>query len=312
MSEVIEENGTLVRLQDIDPAALFSADPEPMNELIALVAEKVEGEPPDLTTAAGRKRINSLAYQVSRSKTAIDDLGKQAAADLKRRTGEIDARRKQAREALDTLRDRVKKPFTDWEAEQVRIAEEQRLAKEAEERRVQEAREAAERQRQAEIDAENARRDAELAERERAVKEAEAAQAERERQAAAAEAEKQREAEAALAKERAEKERLAREEQIRKEAEQQARRDAETKAQAELDRVAREAAEREAAIQREADEKAKQEARDIADKANREWCECQVIEALTSKGLTVDVAVEVVGLVSLKMIPRLSIDYSRE
>lgn len=48
----------------------------------------------------------------------------------KKQTGEIDAARKKARDTLDALRDEVRKPLTDWEAEQERIEQERKDAEE--------------------------------------------------------------------------------------------------------------------------------------------------------------------------------------
>lgn len=74
---------------------------------------------PDLTTKKGRAEIASMAAKVARTKTYLDDAGKQL-CDQER--AKIDATlsvvldsRKMIRAALDDLRDEVRKPLTDWE-----------------------------------------------------------------------------------------------------------------------------------------------------------------------------------------------------
>lgn len=77
----------------------------------------------DISTPAGREAIASLAYKVARSKTALDEQGKELVGAIKKQSGEIDAERKRMRDELDALKDEVRKPLTDWEnAEKVRVA----------------------------------------------------------------------------------------------------------------------------------------------------------------------------------------------
>ena len=64
-----------------------------------------------------------MAYKVARSKTALDEQGKELVGAIKKQSGEIDAERKRVRDELDALKDEVRKPLTDWEnAEKERVA----------------------------------------------------------------------------------------------------------------------------------------------------------------------------------------------
>lgn len=102
-------------------AAVFSK-PEDIDPIIQRIRDEVKSHAPDLTTDKGRKEIASLAYKVSRSKTALDDAGKALTEDIKKQAGQIDAARKKIRDQLDALRDEVRKPLTDWEAaEELRV-----------------------------------------------------------------------------------------------------------------------------------------------------------------------------------------------
>src|SRR5258708_3289999 len=56
----------------------------------------------------------SLASKVARSKTALNEMGKNLVSELKAKTGAIDSERRTIRERLDALKDEVRRPLTDW------------------------------------------------------------------------------------------------------------------------------------------------------------------------------------------------------
>lgn len=91
-------------------------------ELITPLLEKIEAEATkesfDVSTEKGRKAIASIAYRVAQSKTYIESHGKELAAELKEIPKLVDANRKYAKDFLDALRDRIRKPLDDYEAEQ--------------------------------------------------------------------------------------------------------------------------------------------------------------------------------------------------
>jgi hypothetical protein len=71
----------------------------------------------DISTEKNRKAIASLAYKVARSKTALDEMGKELGAEWKRRAGLVDADRRALRERLDALKAEVTAPLDRYEAE---------------------------------------------------------------------------------------------------------------------------------------------------------------------------------------------------
>ncbi|RVC47622.1 hypothetical protein EN781_00355 [Mesorhizobium sp. M4A.F.Ca.ET.090.04.2.1] len=73
---------------------------------------------PDLSTATGRKEIGSLAYKVTRTKTAIDNAGKKLNEDARAQINKVDAKRRIVREEFEALAERARKPLTDWETEE--------------------------------------------------------------------------------------------------------------------------------------------------------------------------------------------------
>jgi hypothetical protein len=63
-----------------------------------------------------------LGYNIARTKTYIDNIGKELTTEYKEVPKKIDAIRKNARELLDNLKDEVKKPLEEWQKEQEKIA----------------------------------------------------------------------------------------------------------------------------------------------------------------------------------------------
>jgi hypothetical protein len=79
---------------------------------------------PDLTTDKGRKEIASLAFKVTRTKTAIDAARKQLTEDWRTKTSQANAAGKEITDRLDALAADVRRPLTEWEtAEKTRVAE---------------------------------------------------------------------------------------------------------------------------------------------------------------------------------------------
>jgi len=197
----------IIKVESLDPVALFTGSG--IDPILKEIERQVSGLEYDLETAKGRKEIASTAHKVSKAKVLLDGLGKTLVADWKGKAKKVDATRKQAREFLDDLRDKVRKPLTDREeAETTRIA-----AEDAEKRRLVEE----------EID----RQDRELAEREAKLAEREA--------------ELKRKEDARLAKEKADKDeqdRKDREAKLKTEAADAAKKEAEENAAA--DRIAAE------------------------------------------------------------------------
>jgi len=209
-------------------------------------------EVPNLSTAKGRARVASLAARVSRSKTAIEKPGREFLKRLKEQPKIVETELRRFIIECDTLRDEVRRPLTEWEQEQERIAAEQ--AAEAERQR---------------IEAEQA-----------AAAEALKKQLETDHELALLLNDKF-DREAAEARAEAERQRIAREEELKRQAAEQARREVEEAAQRERDAAAqREAALKAQAEQAERDriaaqERAEREAKEAADKAEGQRIEAQ-------------------------------------
>lgn len=334
MSEIMD----LVVIEKKNAMAVFTNNDQ-LDPLIEAIEKEARSLVPDVTTKKGRDAIASMAHKVARSKTYIDNAGKDLVAELKALPKQIDESRRVVRERLDALKDEVRRPLTEWEAEQARIAaekaaEEERQRIEAEQKAALEAL-----RKQVEVDHEMALLMDKDIDRERADK---AAEAERQRIAREEEIKRQaeekakreaaekaqreidaaatREREAILAKERAERERIEaqqraereqREAAERAEREKQAAVEAERrKAQEEADRIRREAEQREQARLAEEKRKADEQARREADVKHRKAVGTEIVKALLANtSLTRDQAIEVLAAIKDGNIPHTGISY---
>lgn len=103
----------LAIVETLNPAVVFA--PGGVDSILEKIRTEVKSVKTDISTGSGRDQIRSLAFKVARSKTALDELGKNLVADLKKQTGAIDAERRRIRDDLDALKDEVRQPLTDWE-----------------------------------------------------------------------------------------------------------------------------------------------------------------------------------------------------
>ena len=93
-----------------------------LDPYLAKIKEELDAFVPDVTTKKGRDAIASIAHKVARSKTALDNIGKELVAELKDVPKKIDAERKRMRDTLDAWKDDVRRPLTEWEeAEEARV-----------------------------------------------------------------------------------------------------------------------------------------------------------------------------------------------
>lgn len=115
-----EATGTaLLKIEDItadNAPAIFGHNS--LSRFVELARAEVVGEVPDLTTDKGRKRIASLAATVARSKTAVDAAGRAYLKKLKEMPKGIEAELREFITAMDALRDEVRAPLNEYEAEQ--------------------------------------------------------------------------------------------------------------------------------------------------------------------------------------------------
>ena len=298
MSEVTD----LVVIEKQNAMAVFTTK-EQLDPIIEAIEKEARSLVPDVSTRKGRDAIASMAHKVARSKTYIDNAGKDLVAELKALPKQIDESRRIVRERLDALKDEVRRPLTEWEAEQERIkAEEAMNAMHAEalEMNIKFDQELAAKfeadhemallmNKDFDRDREEQRRQAEQAQREHEerIKQEAAEQARRDAEAkhkAELDAAARREAEEKARAEAAERQRIETEqraEREKKETEERARREKEEAVAAERRRQEEEKAARLAEEQR----KAEEEARRAADKEHRRTINRRVIADLIAQGI---------------------------
>ncbi|HEO9919025.1 TPA: hypothetical protein QIQ88_004786 [Enterobacter asburiae] len=334
MSEVTD----LVVIEKQNAMAVFTTK-EQLDPIIEAIEKEARSLVPDVSTRKGRDAIASMAHKVARSKTYIDNAGKDLVAELKALPKQIDESRRIVRERLDALKDEVRRPLTEWEAEQERIKAEEAmnaLHAEALEMNIKFDQELAAKfeadhemallmNKDFDRDREEQRRLAEQAQREREerIKQEAADKAKREaeeRHKAELDAAARREAEVKARAEAAERQRIEAEQRAQREAEEarlRAEREKQAaiaaeqrKAQEEADRIKREAEAKEAARlaedKRIADETAKRE----ADVKHRKTVGTEIVNALLANtSLTREQAIEVLTALKDDLIPCAKIHY---
>ncbi|PJD28433.1 hypothetical protein B9Q26_07155 [Enterobacter hormaechei] len=122
MSEVTD----LVVIEKQNAMAIFTTK-EQLDPIIEAIEKEARSLVPDVSTRKGRDAIASMAHKVARSKTYIDNAGKDLVAELKALPKQIDESRRIVRERLDALKDEVRRPLTEWEAGQERIKAEEAM-----------------------------------------------------------------------------------------------------------------------------------------------------------------------------------------
>lgn len=102
-----------------DTALQVFTEPQGVDKYINQIRQEALSLVPDITTKKGRDEIASVAHWVSRSKTYLEKTGKDL-CDAERAKIDVTlkavmASRKRVESELDAIRDKVRKPLTDWE-----------------------------------------------------------------------------------------------------------------------------------------------------------------------------------------------------
>ena len=112
---------------NIEQAAYMAAfsQPQGLQTIIEQITEQalVQAEGLDASTPVSRRELASIAYSVAKAKTGIDGEGKDLVAEAKQKIKVVDDNRKAVRDALDKLKDDIRRPVTEFEeAEKKRLA----------------------------------------------------------------------------------------------------------------------------------------------------------------------------------------------
>ena len=119
-----EDISTALALPDTPVLVAAYSDPASMESILARIEQEVRAVVPDLSTATSRKAIASTAYKIARSKTALDEVGKELTEEARRTVDQVNAKRREVRERLEALQKETRAPLDEWEAvEAKRVAD---------------------------------------------------------------------------------------------------------------------------------------------------------------------------------------------
>lgn len=109
-----EESHELIELNKINAIDVFTK--QGLDPLLASIHAVVDSFVPDIDSAIGRAEIASLAYKIARSKTFLDEQGKQLGDEARATIKAINGERTRLCKDLDELKVKVRKPLTEYEA----------------------------------------------------------------------------------------------------------------------------------------------------------------------------------------------------
>jgi len=305
----------LLPLEKVNALELFSNEQTLQTLLNGIEHEATDFEP-DTETPTGRKEIATQARKVSSAKVVVEKARKALTDDWLNKKRAVDAPGQVARVFLEDLRDRIRQPLTDWEAEEDKAAEAAAIKAKMEADHIEALRVNDFLDRVAEVK----RREAEIAEREEAARiEAEAIENERIQKEREAEIKKKADARAI----KVAQDRIEQAERAQKDAEEATKQAEADKEQERVDSARREEKARQEATreaekkaEREADEKERLENERIEKekaasqkKAHRIRVNKAVCKALIDNGIDKATAEQLVKLVSNYQISKLTIDY---
>ena len=110
------KGAALALIAEFDPDCL--ATPNAIDPILEQIAAAVRAVQTDVSTEQGRKEIASLSHKLARSKTFIDDQGKELVSEVKAQVKAIDQERSRVWDVMESLQKEIRKPLTDWETEQ--------------------------------------------------------------------------------------------------------------------------------------------------------------------------------------------------
>ena len=123
MNDKTEESTDLVVLDNVKAAEIFQTEAS-LDVYLKKAVAFADSFVADTTTVKGRSEITSRASKVVKLKTTLDGMGKDLVSEQKAEIKRVDAIRKHARDTLDELKVRIRKPLTDWEEAEKRRQEE--------------------------------------------------------------------------------------------------------------------------------------------------------------------------------------------
>lgn len=105
----------------VSHAVALLEHPETLDDFERTLREGAKDLPTDMQDPKARDAVRSYAHKVARTKTFVDDHGKELGEEARKRLNTINDARKVVRDRLDALKEEVRRPLTEWEtAEEAR------------------------------------------------------------------------------------------------------------------------------------------------------------------------------------------------
>lgn len=112
----------LEKTRKINLQKLFTE--EGMNEIISAIKAEVKDFKADIATKEGRAEIVSMAFKIAKCKAPIENLASELKEDSRKLIDGVNAQWNRYKKEMDTLRDEIRKPVDEIEAEEKRILQE--------------------------------------------------------------------------------------------------------------------------------------------------------------------------------------------
>lgn len=114
----MSKENMLMTIQPSDLAIGFFTKADGPDAIIDAVRAMANDFKPDFGGDTWQEEVRSFAYKITRTRTTIDNAGKELVAEYKEIPRLIDATRRRLREELDAIRDEVRKPLTELEEDE--------------------------------------------------------------------------------------------------------------------------------------------------------------------------------------------------
>lgn len=112
--DATDEVKDLILIGDSEVQGVFEEEGG-IERILTKIRETISPLVFDINEKKDRDQIKSIAYSISRSKTTLDNHGKDIVSVIKEKAKIIDSQRKIWRDECELIRDEFRKPLTEWE-----------------------------------------------------------------------------------------------------------------------------------------------------------------------------------------------------
>jgi len=133
LSVITGDIGTLIVTDQPERRlAIFNTeDGSGVDPLLAFIKARIDAwnaQPHSIETKTGRDEIRAFAHKITKTKTVLKGVGKAVADEVKKVPKNVDGSRRKLIETIEAWHDEVRKPLTEWEAEDEKRKDKHRTA----------------------------------------------------------------------------------------------------------------------------------------------------------------------------------------